>query len=181
MYDLRERSAFSPFEFDKRKAVETLLYVARRAPIPDRIHICKIIYFADKYHLENFGRFIFGDHYVAMHNGPVPSGAYDLIKAAEAGQVKELRADDLYVMGLRDPLLEVFSESDFEALDQAVAQYGNISFSRLSLMSHDEAWKTATEDGKLVVDGGTVPMEFNDIAKMIAPGDSLLKYISDYY
>src|SRR5688572_6636382 len=110
----------SPFPFDKRKAEETVIYVARKAPIPDRFHICKIIYFADKYHLQNYGRFLFGETYVAMKNGPVPSGAYDVIKSADEMLPQKLATNDFEVIALRDPDDSLFSESDLEALDYAI-------------------------------------------------------------
>jgi uncharacterized phage-associated protein len=39
------------------------------------------MYFADRKHLEKYGRFICGDSYVAMKHGPVPSEIYDILKA----------------------------------------------------------------------------------------------------
>jgi uncharacterized phage-associated protein len=168
--DLGHSSEHSPFPFDKEKALETLLYVAQKAPRPDRFHLCKIIYFADKDHLENFGRFVFGDYYTAMQHGPVPSGAYDLIKASEAGEVEDLKADDLYVIGLRAPRLDLFSESDLEALDRAITKYGSESFDRLSLLSHDDAWKATTDNGRLVEQGGSVPIKFTEIIKTMPDG-----------
>src|ERR1041385_8562498 len=93
----------SPLAVDKRKAIETIIYVARKAPIADRFHVCKIIYFADKYHLQHYGRFVFGDYYVAMKNGPVPSGAYDVIKSADEGLQQSLATADFDVIALREP------------------------------------------------------------------------------
>jgi uncharacterized phage-associated protein len=171
----------SPFAFDKRKAEETVIYVALKAPIPDRFHICKIIYFADKYHLQHYGRFIFGDRYIAMKNGPVPSGAYDVIKAADETLPQKLATNDFDVIALRDPDLSLFSESDLEALDTAIAEYGKMSFNRLSLLSHDEAWKATTQDGELVRLGGRIPIEFIKITGMMPNPDALLDYIKEYY
>lgn len=70
----------NPFKFDPEKAVEVILYIATRAKIRDIYHVLKLLYFADKAHLERNGRFICGDSYVAMKSGPVPSGTYDIIK-----------------------------------------------------------------------------------------------------
>lgn len=171
----------SPFPFDRRKAEETVIFLARKAPIPDRLHICKIIYFADKYHLENYGRLLFGDHYVAMKNGPVPSGAYDVIKDADETWPQKIATNDYDVIALREPDLSCFSESDLEALDHAIAAYGKVSGYRLSLMSHDEAWREVTEDGKLVEDGGRIPIEFSRITKMMRDPEALQEYLNEYY
>ncbi|MCW7083120.1 Panacea domain-containing protein [Escherichia coli] len=66
--------------FDSEKALEAILYVASKAPIPDIYHVGKILYYADRFHLESFGRLITGDHYNAMKDGPVASNTYDIIK-----------------------------------------------------------------------------------------------------
>lgn len=65
------------FHFDPEKAVEVILYVASRVRDSGFHRVSKILYFADRDHLAMYGRFICGDSYVAMKNGPVPSGAYD--------------------------------------------------------------------------------------------------------
>jgi hypothetical protein len=38
--------------FDAEKALEAILYVASKAPIPDIYHVGKILWFADRVHLE---------------------------------------------------------------------------------------------------------------------------------
>jgi uncharacterized phage-associated protein len=171
----------SPFTFDKTKAVETVIYVARKAPIPDRFHICKIIYFADKYHLQHYGRFLFGETYVAMKNGPVPSGAYDVIKTADETLPQKLATNDFEVIALREPDYGLFSESDLEALDYAITTYGAMAFKRLMIASHDEAWKAVTEDGNLVEQGGRIPIEFIRINGMMPNSEALLEYLNEYY
>ena len=42
--------------------------------------VVKSIFLADRAHLNDFGRLISTDRYVAMTHGPVPSTAYDLLK-----------------------------------------------------------------------------------------------------
>jgi len=56
--------------FDSEKALEAILYVASKAPIPDIYHVGKILYYADRFHLEAFGRLITGDQYNAMKVWP---------------------------------------------------------------------------------------------------------------
>jgi uncharacterized phage-associated protein len=173
-----------PFPFDHEKAKEALLYVASRAPIPDRFHICKILYFADKYHLDKYARFIYGDVYAAMRNGPVPSRAYDLIKAADAGDLADIAVDDWDVTALRDPQLDVFSKSDIEALDWAIQKYGSLPFKKLRAISHDASWKQATDNGKLIQEPSTlrrVPITFEGIMLTIDKRDALIDYLREYY
>ncbi len=52
--------------FDSEKALEAILYVASKAPVPDIYHVGKILYYADRAHLERYGRLITGDEYKAM-------------------------------------------------------------------------------------------------------------------
>ncbi len=75
----------APFVFDEDVAIEVILYIANRVPHPTFHLIFKIMYFADKAHLERYGRFICGDSYVAMRNGPVPSVTYDMLKGIRYG------------------------------------------------------------------------------------------------
>jgi len=74
------------FSFDRDKALEVILYVSSK--VKDLYHLLKIIYFADKKHLSLYGRFISGDSYIAMNNGPVPSQSYDILKG--------IRGDGIY-------------------------------------------------------------------------------------
>ncbi|WP_409530306.1 Panacea domain-containing protein [Shinella sp.] len=45
-----------------------------------RFHALKTLYYADRAHLQRYGRPITGDRYIAMENGPVPSYAYNAVK-----------------------------------------------------------------------------------------------------
>jgi uncharacterized phage-associated protein len=76
-----------PFEFNLDKGIEAILYIAQKVDDPTFHRISKIMYFADRKHLEKYGRFICGDSYVAMKHGPVPSEIYDILKAVKADAV----------------------------------------------------------------------------------------------
>ena len=67
-------------QFDKTKALNALLYVANRIQRKDFHKIFKIIYFAERQHLADWGRPITGDTYIAMEAGPVPSRIYAMLK-----------------------------------------------------------------------------------------------------
>ncbi len=134
-----------PFQFNIDKGLETVLYIIQNGIQPTFHHISKVIYFADKIHLEKYGRFICGDRYIAMKHGPVPSGIYDLLKIARGDTfifslpseliTKTKSAFDVQgrygVNKLRDAQAEYFSDSDVECLKMAIQKYGNLSFRQL--------------------------------------------------
>lgn len=78
------------FQFDETKAVETLAYIATRWPRVTAFYASKILFFAEKLHLNRYGRPIVADTFIAMANGPVPSTIYDFIegKLDQAGDHK---------------------------------------------------------------------------------------------
>jgi uncharacterized phage-associated protein len=143
------------FHFDAEKAVDVILYIAKRVADPGFHRISKILYFADRDHLAKYGRFICGDSYVAMKHGPVPSGTYDIMKhvrgdglpcpvphAAESFKVE----DGKKVVPLKEADLDTLSESEKECLDVAIAKYGKMPFKKLTDISHDKAWQAADEN-----------------------------------
>lgn len=172
------------FKFDPEKAIEALLYVARRAPIPDRLRVCKILYFADRYHLEKYLRFIYGETYVAMRQGPVPSIAFDMMRTTATEEPRDIFVDDLLVIGRREPNMEVFSESDIEALDWAIHKYGRMPLSALRRAAHDDAvWKSITNDGHAfdsTFAPQSIPMPVPDIAEDSQDGELLLNHLFAY-
>lgn len=132
--------------FDAQKAVEAILYVTEHSPQNDIYTVLKVLYFADKKHLAEYGRLVTGDSHVAMRRGPVPSGAYDIVKyvrgdgrffecepAAEAFAV-----DGHVIVPLREPNSDFLSESDIECLRESIGQYGGLSFDELEAVSHRE-------------------------------------------
>lgn len=143
------------FRFDPEKAVEVILYIAQNAPIPDIYHIGKILYFADRKHLEEYGRFVCGDKYIKMEDGPVPSSVYDLIKYVR-GDGKHLKSEiakksfDIQknnhnIIPLRGANLSMLSESERECLDKSILENGKLSYDKLKEKSHDRAYGLATD------------------------------------
>lgn len=171
---------------DAEKALEVVLYVSRRTN--NLFNIVKTLYYADKFHLENYGRLITGDHYIAMEDGPVPSGAYDLIKfvrgddfAYDSKIVKarpenalkveiEKDGNKTYVYPLRDPNLEVLSESDKECLELSIEEYADMNTSKLWKFVHREkAYKSTKLDN-------LIPIR-QIIALDVPNGKDVLKYL----
>ena len=70
----------SQIKFNKEKATHSILYVANKLERRDLHKIFKILYFAERKHMQDWGRPIIGDTYIAMDAGPVPSRVYDILK-----------------------------------------------------------------------------------------------------
>ncbi len=163
--------------FDPEKALNAILWIAKRIPSPTFHSISKLFYFADRIHLERYGRLISGDSYVAMKHGPVPSGTYDIMKAVRGDgtcAVEEEAQEAFTVDGRYDVIPRrgadetLFSESDLECLQEALKRYGNLSFQELTRLSHDEAWDSVDENDII---------ELEQIIATLPDGASLLAHL----
>ena len=156
-----------PFNFNIDKGIESILYIIGNGAQPTFHHVSKVLYFADKEHLEKYGRFICGDSYIAMKNGPVPSGVYDLLKLARGDlpsyfhppkEVEDKILDAFKILGRygidikRNSNNDFFSDSDKECINSSIKKYGNISFKQLTDLSHDKAWESADQNDIMELD-----------------------------
>lgn len=173
-----------PFSFDRDVALNSLLYVASRVPTSDIYTVLKVIYFADKYHLENYGSFISGDKYIAMDKGPVPSSTYRIFQVVRDGDsgfdadaVEEFQ-EAINVKGrfdvvpLKDADFDYLSEAALESLNYSIKNFGHLRFGQLKRLSHDAAWKASNRDSS---------MDVEEIAKMFDEPDVLIDYLNDPY
>lgn len=166
------------FEFDEKVAVEAILYLAHQSQDPTFHHLSKLMYFADRLHLERYGRFICGDQYIAMKHGPVPSAIYDMFKDVREGLSyinfpaadEAFLVEDYRVTPRRVPNLEWLSESDIECLEDVISQYDAMSFGELTSLSHDSAWYAADENEQISIES---------IVESFADSSSLLEYLED--
>lgn len=165
---------------DAEKALETVLYVANKTT--DLFHIVKILYYADKLHLEAEGTQITGDYYVAMEDGPVPSGAYDLIKLVRGDRFsyepkiiaahpeKALQVVGDVVKPLRAADEDCLSESDKACLDEAIKRYADMDGRWLWREVHTEESYKKTERNQ--------PIQLRDIISLdIKNGNDILEYL----
>jgi uncharacterized phage-associated protein len=170
------------FEYDKNAALASVLYIASRLDRADFHRVFKLLYFADKYHLENYGRLIASDRYIAMKEGPVPSATYDIFKALrynsstlDAKLVRRFSEslevyDHFLIRPCAAPDLDDLSDSDIEALNFSISTYGNKTRDELIVLSHDEAWEAATPNYDMTVES---------IAATLPNRDILLSYLND--
>ncbi len=142
----------TPYIFDYKKATQAINYLANKYPsgTVGKMKVIKLIWAADRYHLRKYGRPIIGDDYVAMQYGPVGSSTKDIAGKNSFLDEKEKRYANYYLDGpignniksLRKPDLDVFSETDLEALDFSYTNFGNKTPTELVDISHQyPEWK----------------------------------------
>jgi uncharacterized phage-associated protein len=143
------------FAFSEGKALEALAFIARESPGLTPFYVSKILFFAEKWHLNRFARPIIADTYIAMPLGPVPStvknyldedwrwvpqpeGMDDAIKIDRSGKFARLMpAKEQAEKGLLSP-------SDKNCLKEAIAFCKDKSASQLSTITHfEKAWQSA--------------------------------------
>ncbi|MDX9932997.1 MAG: Panacea domain-containing protein [Bacteroidales bacterium] len=170
-------------QFDFQKAIDSvkLILANMEQHTADFHKVFKILYFAEQKHLVRFGRNITGDRYIAMKNGPVPSGIYDVFKVLKGDCIMKINADvdfskhfrvvDGYYIQLIDSVvdLDYFSQSEIECLTESVSENKMLDFSTLTRKSHDNAWKHTGENDEISV---------FQMAHAAGANEEMIKYIS---
>ncbi|MGN6538927.1 MAG: Panacea domain-containing protein [Mesorhizobium sp.] len=147
------------------KVVATIAYVVYSAEKLGRrftqYDVVKSIFLADRAHLNEFGRLISTDKYVAMVHGPVPSTAYNLLKRDQIA-MKVNGLDDLpwesepgrqpktveFHSANVDWVDDYLSPSDKKAIESAVSTIKSLSFGQVRKLTHeDPAYIDAWEEG----------------------------------
>ena len=142
------------FPFDEKKALEALVLIAKLWPGVTAFYASKVLFFAEKWHLNRYGRPVVGDRYIAMDNGPVPSAIYDWFKnnfdrmgdPEAILDAVEFNRNDRYVKATarREPELDYLSRSDIVMLEEAITFCRQFSVGALSRLTHNDlAWKAA--------------------------------------
>jgi len=163
---------------NKRKILESILFLieeaGRRGSYVTQYEIVKSIFLADINHLENYGRPITFDNYVAMKFGPVPSESFDMLKPeykpspllSDAWPLwtREQSPSDgpnafKYVAPARPANRRTLSETDRAALTQAIEKVKSLGFGALKNLTHKhrayiDAWR---DDG----DRAAYDMKYN--------------------
>jgi hypothetical protein len=156
------------FSLDEKKALEALVFVAKEWPGISAFYAAKVFFFADKEHLNKYGRPVIGDRYIAMDHGPVPSIIYDWFKgdlnwagdpqAISSAVNFDRQSNFARATAQRAPEMDYLSPSDVAAFKSAIAFCKEQTFSRLSRLSHEDpayqqAELNAEMDPALMIEG----------------------------
>ena len=129
------------FNMNVQKAIEALLWVIQRGE-SNIYNIMKILFAAEKYHLNAYACPITGDRFIAMKFGTVPSWTYEATKYENSFGFSKI--DNNTLKANREPDLDHLSESDIEALEHGFSEYAGLSFDEVLKKNHEEkAWKRA--------------------------------------
>ena len=132
---------------DHTKRLEVLLYVASRVGCVSRIHT--IIYFANRYHLERYGRFVINDLAMIRNDEIVLLNLQRMIDSLDKifhhyTEIKKALTYYIRKSGTRILIpkrmanLDYLSESDIECLNEAIGKIKSMSPNDLILFSHDD-------------------------------------------
>lgn len=142
----------------------------------------KVFYFADKMHLSKYGRFIYGEKYIAMKKGQVPSWVYDVVKAVRGdGNIKikdeiksKIKVRDNYEISTDEqPNVNDLSTSEKDCLDYAIKKYGNALHTKIFFWAHKDGAYRKTELNKQIA--------LDDIVETLDNKDDLKKYLLSLY
>ena len=169
--------------FNIEKAINVVLYVANKVDKKDFHKIFKVIYFADKEHLSEWGRTISGDSYIAMNAGPVPTRIYDMLKIVRGDSLyssdKELTAfysqffevnGNYFLIPKKEADCSLLSKSDMACLDKSISENSDLSFNAICEKSHDFAWHNTPRDNM---------MNFADIMREDGNTEEFVSFINE--
>lgn len=170
------------FEIDK--AIVVLGYFVEHTR-ESMYSLMKLMYLADKLHLERFGRFIVGDTYCALQQGPVPSHTYNMMKHLRGEQQDEAFAIAEKFFAYRDGhALELLQRVDMEELSlgeisclEAIYDvYKSLGKWGVRDLSHDTAWANAWDSKR---SKKSVPIAIEKIASQLDNGEIVIRHLSN--
>ena len=168
-------------KFDQRKALHAMLFVVTHLPTPANVYnVLKCLYYADRKHLREYGRQIYGDAFYALDHGPVPSAAYEIITYANGRAKWDLQfpealelldVNDIHVSARGPVDTELLSRSDMACLLDAARKYGKMPFAKLKKLSHQgKAFENADPNGE---------MKLADLIDELRDGEAVASHLKD--
>jgi uncharacterized phage-associated protein len=182
-----------------KKGTQAINYFAhKKGGQINKMKAVKLIYLADRYHLRKYGRPIVGDRYWAMKLGPVGSQVLDIANISPDLNKECLKYVKEYisngdeknetVITRGDVDLDVFSQSDIDALETIYKEFGDKDQFELARLTHEyPEWAKFKKD--ILVDGKKrMKMEYKDFFSVKqVPSDILripeehLKIVKDIF
>jgi uncharacterized phage-associated protein len=150
------------FAFNASKALEALAFIASARPGLTPLLVAKILFFADKWHINKYGRPIIADTYIAMERGPVPSTVKHFIDEKwdwvgrpddfdEAITINSDKYMRRHLMpGRRGPDVLRLSATDVECLNKSISFCEGKTADELSDITHfEKSWRNTVINGEM--------------------------------
>ncbi len=174
-----------------RKIEAVLLYIVNKFPDGvDYIKLFKILYFAQKEYLVNYGKVLYPDTFKARTFGPIPALSDKVIKLVELQDedinqypdltefAQSIRIDNQLVIAIQQPNMDYLSKKECECLDKWYEYCKNKdSIDELSPESHDEAYNKAWERYQLDPQQGSLTLI--EIARAGGASEKMVSYIRE--
>ena len=134
--------------FDFYKTIQAVHYLISRLGKTHFMVLIKLMFLADRYHLRHYSILITADDYKGMKVGPVGSATKDVLKEDEFFFSNLLSEDKRYfrrylvsknnfVQAKHKPEYDELSQSEREALDFVITNFGRFKQFQLADISHD--------------------------------------------
>jgi hypothetical protein len=167
------------FKLDIPKTVQAvaLLLKANNRQRIEYLWLIKALYIADRESLRDFGKPISGDLTVAMVNGPVLSGVYDLVNTNLADNwlqlwKKFLHRDDYDLVLVGDPGVDQLTPNEQGKLIEVAHRHKDHTCKDMIRITHDfDEWKWNQPDSDRGILVRRIPVE--DVVKAVGRGDDL--------
>lgn len=162
------------FQIDKSKAINSMLYIIKelneKKETPSIHKVMKLMYFADRIHLVEYGLPITGDTYQKMEFGPVPSFANHIANDRIELRKGIIKREGKNLVANIEPDMDDLSISEVKCLDESINKYSKYTFSELTKISHDYAWNSSDrviDYIKIAEEGGADKEMLNYIKEQI--------------
>lgn len=149
--------------YEIRKIANAIIYwIDNNVEHMGKVKLMKLMFYADKYHLENFGRSIFGHQYSKLPRGPVPELTRSVLefvinknsdedhvglveeftKYIDVEPAKRFGYSSVKFFGKQEFSERIFSKSEIQALKFVVDSFKHLNGEEISEISHQtKAWK----------------------------------------
>ena len=143
------------FWFNEDKALSALAFIASERPGFSAFFVSKIMFYAEKAHINAYGRPVLGDNYVKMQDGPVPSKIKNYVDEKWHKVKKPAHFEDFVTInhgewvswlyrGKQVSDFALLSDSDKDCLREAIAFCEPKSKEELSDLTHlEKSWLNA--------------------------------------
>lgn len=137
-----------------RKIIEAVSLLQKNICVDNYMKLIKLTFFADRYHIRNYGYLFTLDAYYALKNGPIPSLTFDLLKRNNLELFTDLSEEEkcyinntietvgMYEVHIHEKGESNLSPSEKEALEFTIENFSKFSPFELADLTHDyPEWK----------------------------------------